>query len=237
MAVPLGFGLGAWPLSHVGAFSLPGAAAAAVPPGRSWLGCAAWVWAGCLAFVLRGCVCPAGCCCGGCAAGARLGGCAAWDWAGCLHFISRGCRLLWCFQAASYLSVFNAFACRLALVTSGGVRCCFGLPPFVNNRPLSEGAAGVSRLGGGLAHVPSLPALLSLYAKVPRVLIHAGDLLFLLLTRFQGGDDLVLRGHALAFGVLSLEIAAQVAGGLSGEQFYQGQGQDVRCQKHPVRLP
>ena len=112
LAVPLGFGLGAWPLSHVGAFSLPGAAAAASPPGRFGVGCAAWDWVGCLAFVLR-----------------------------------RYC-LLWRFQAASYLSVFNAFACRLALVTSGGVRCCFGLPPFVNNRPLSEGAAGVSRLGG-----------------------------------------------------------------------------------------
>ena len=154
------------PLSCVGSFVRLGVAAAASPPGRSWLGCAAWVWAGCLAFVLRGCVCPAGCCCGGCAAGARLGGCApvfglgawpvicvsafdlpdvaaaalppmrswvgcaAWDWAGCLPFISRRFRLLWRFQAASYLSVFNAFACRLALVTSGGVRYRFGFPPL-----------------------------------------------------------------------------------------------------------
>ena len=50
-----------------------------------------WVWAGCLAFVSRGCVCPAGCCCGGYAAGARLGGCAAGVWTGCLAFVSRGC--------------------------------------------------------------------------------------------------------------------------------------------------
>ncbi len=48
-------------------------------------------------LVLRGCVYPAGCCCGGLAAGARLGGCAAGDWAGCLGFVSRGCVCpAWC---------------------------------------------------------------------------------------------------------------------------------------------
>ena len=110
-------------------------------------------------------------------------------------------------------------------------------PPLVNNRPLSEGAAGVSRLGGrvGTRTIPSGFALT--ICKSPPCACALGGLAVLFLTRFQGGDDLVLRGHALAFGVLGLEIAAQVAGGLGGEQFYQGQGQDVRCQKHPVRLP
>ncbi len=97
------------PSSCVGAFVLPGAAAAAMPPVRSWGGCAAWVWAGCVArrlawallscrvplrrlcrrdaleeavplgvgpgawpVVLRGRFCPAGCCCGGFAAGTLL---------------------------------------------------------------------------------------------------------------------------------------------------------------------
>ena len=44
-----------------------------MPPGRSWVGCAAWVWLGCLACVLRWRVCSAGCCCGGFAAGALWG--------------------------------------------------------------------------------------------------------------------------------------------------------------------
>ncbi len=58
--------------SRVGDFVLPGAAAAAMPPVRSWGGCAAWDWAGCVACVSRGRFCPAGCCCGGFAAGTLL---------------------------------------------------------------------------------------------------------------------------------------------------------------------
>ena len=37
LAVPLGFRLGAWPSSRVGAFIQPGAAAAALPPVRVWV--------------------------------------------------------------------------------------------------------------------------------------------------------------------------------------------------------
>ena len=40
LAAPLGFGVGAWPLSCAGAIDLPGTAAAAVPPVRIWVGCA-----------------------------------------------------------------------------------------------------------------------------------------------------------------------------------------------------
>ena len=59
MAVPLGLELGAWPLTCVGAFDLPGVAAAASPPVRVWVGCAAGAWTGCAAFVSNGCACPA----------------------------------------------------------------------------------------------------------------------------------------------------------------------------------
>ena len=34
------------PSSRVGALILPGAAAAALPPVRVWVGCAAWAWVG-----------------------------------------------------------------------------------------------------------------------------------------------------------------------------------------------
>ena len=44
-----------------------------MPPVRVWVGCAAWVWVGRLACVSRRCVCPAGCGCGGFAAGALWG--------------------------------------------------------------------------------------------------------------------------------------------------------------------
>ena len=46
LAVPPGFGLGAWPASRVDRFILPVVAAAAMPPVRIWVGCAAWVEAG-----------------------------------------------------------------------------------------------------------------------------------------------------------------------------------------------
>ena len=65
------------------------------PPVRFGVGCALWVLAGCMACDLRWRVCPAGCCCGGSAAGARLGGCAsrcfcgAAGWA--LRLVGRAC--------------------------------------------------------------------------------------------------------------------------------------------------
>ena len=74
LAVPLEFGLGAWPSSRAGALILPGAAAAALPPVRFGVGCAAWVWLGawpasCVgAFVLPG------------AAAAALAAGALWGW-------------------------------------------------------------------------------------------------------------------------------------------------------------
>ena len=73
LAVPLEIGLGDWSVSRVGAFVQLDAAAAASPPVRVWVGCAAWVCAGRLGCVSRGCVYPTGCCCGGFAAGAHLG--------------------------------------------------------------------------------------------------------------------------------------------------------------------
>ena len=127
VAVPLGIGLGAWPLSCVGASVLMGVAAAAMPPGRSWLGCAAWVWAGYLACVSRWCVYPVGCCCGGYAAGTLL----AWL---CPYNLGEHC---------------TAPADMLRL--HGTLPASF---PLINNRPLSEGAAGGSRLGeGGYKHL------------------------------------------------------------------------------------
>ena len=43
LAAPLGLGVGAWLSSRVGAFILPGAAAAAVPPVRVWVAVPLWV--------------------------------------------------------------------------------------------------------------------------------------------------------------------------------------------------
>ena len=60
------------PSSCVGAFVLPGAAAAAMPPVRSWGGCAAWVWAGCVARRLAWALLSCRCRCGGYAAGTLL---------------------------------------------------------------------------------------------------------------------------------------------------------------------
>ena len=122
VAAPLGFGPGTWPLSRVGAFIRSGAAAAASPPGRSWLGCAAWDWAGCVACVSRWCVYPVGCCCGGYAAGALLG------WL-CPYNLGEHC---------------TAPADMLQL--HGTLPASF---PLINNRPLSERAAGASRRGSG----------------------------------------------------------------------------------------
>ena len=68
-----------------------GAAAAALPPVRSWVGCAAWVRLGAWpvsrvgAYILPGAAAAA-------SPPVRVrGGCAAWDWAGRLAFVSRWC--------------------------------------------------------------------------------------------------------------------------------------------------
>ena len=52
------------------------------PTVRVWVVCAAGAWAGCVALVSRWRAYPAGCSCGGCAAGARLGRLRRWglDW-------------------------------------------------------------------------------------------------------------------------------------------------------------
>ena len=145
------------PLSCVGSFVRLGVAAAALPPGRSWLGCAAWVWAGCLALVSRRCVSPAGRCCGGFAAGAL------WGWL-CRLGLGwvLGLRLASVLppMALSGRFVFISIQCLCLPSCAGDFRrrsIPLWLPPFVSNRPLSEGAAGVSRLGGrvGTRTIPS----------------------------------------------------------------------------------
>ena len=73
-------------------------------------------------LISRGCVCPAGCCCGGYAAGARLG------WL-CPYNLGEHC---------------TAPADMLQL--HGTLPASF---PLINNRPLSERAAGASRRGSG----------------------------------------------------------------------------------------
>ncbi len=88
----------------------PCVAAAALPPVRFWVGCAAWVWLGAWGAVLRRCVFPAGCCCGGFAAGARLGWLCHWVLAGCM-----ACVLRW--------RVFPAGCCCGGF----GRRCALGL--------------------------------------------------------------------------------------------------------------
>ena len=61
------------PLSCVGAFDQLDAAAAAMPPVRFWVAVPFGFRLGAWPLVSRGRVCPAGCSCGGFAAGARLG--------------------------------------------------------------------------------------------------------------------------------------------------------------------
>ena len=84
LAVPFGFWLGAWPSSCAGAFVLPGAAAAAMPPVRFEVGCAigfgsgAWRVSRVGAYILPGAAAAA-------SPPVRIWvGCAAWVWAGCM---------------------------------------------------------------------------------------------------------------------------------------------------------
>ena len=137
----LGLGWAHGLLSRVCVAILPDAAAAALPPVRFWAGCAAWVSAGCLACVSCWCGYPAGYCCGGYAAGALLG------WL---------CRL-----GLGWAPGFRLAWVRLSCGGAGHVdapQLCWTLPPLfslANNRPLSEGAAGVSRLGErGISAIP-----------------------------------------------------------------------------------
>ena len=75
----------------------PGTAAAAVPPVRFWVGCAAWGSAGCLACVSRWCVYPAGCSCGGfgrrCAFGLAVPLGFGWVLGLCLALVRISCRV------------------------------------------------------------------------------------------------------------------------------------------------
>ncbi len=73
LAVPLEIGLSAWHAPRVGAFVQPVAAAAAMPPVRFGVGCAAWGLTGRLGCVSRGRACPVWCGCGDYAACAHLG--------------------------------------------------------------------------------------------------------------------------------------------------------------------
>ena len=141
LAAPLGLGLGAWVVvSRVCGYParccFGGFAAGALLGWLCRLGSA-----GCLACVSRWCVYPAGCCCGGCATGALLG------W---LCRLGLGWALGFCLAWV-----------RLSCGGAGHVdapQLCWTLPPLfslANNRPLSEGAAGVSRLGErGISAIP-----------------------------------------------------------------------------------
>ena len=131
LAVPFGFWLGAWPASCVGAFILPGAAAAALPPVRVWVGCAlglgwgAWRVSRVGAYILPD------------AAAAALPpvrfwvGCAAWVWAGCM---------------AAWM------CCGYA-----GHRRSFS--PYKQSPPL-RGGCRRQPAGGGVINVPAPPASL-----------------------------------------------------------------------------
>ena len=86
-------------------------------------------------LISRRCVFSAGCCCGGFAAGARLGGCALWFLAGrlalSLALVRLSCRTLLrrlCRRCAFGLAV------PLGFGLGGGY--CFTFFPFINNRPL-----------------------------------------------------------------------------------------------------
>ena len=143
------------PLSRVGAFILPDAAAAASPPVRVWVAVPlglGWVLGRHLALVRLPCRVLLRRLCRRCAFG----------WAVPLGFgvgtrpVSRaGAFILPCFAAAALAAgALWGWLCRLglgwALVRADVLRIRWTLMspfPLTNNRPLSEGAAGASRLG------------------------------------------------------------------------------------------
>ena len=108
-----------------------------------------------LASVSRWRVYPAGYGCGGCAADALLGWLCRLGLGGHLAFVSRGCVCpAWCCYGGFAAGALLAWLCRLGLGWVLGrvdvLRIRRTLPasfPLINNRPLSEGAAGASRLG------------------------------------------------------------------------------------------
>ena len=126
-------------------------------------------------WVLRGLYCPAGRGCSGpssrvgalilpgaaaaaLAAGALLGGCAAWDWAGCVPSTRVGAFVLLDAAAAAMAAgALLGWLCPYNLgehctAPADMLRLHGTLPasfPLINNRPLSEGAAGASRRGSG----------------------------------------------------------------------------------------
>ena len=136
LAVPLEFGLGAWPASCVGACFLPGAAAADLAAGALWGWLCHWVLAGCMACVLRWRVCPAGCSC---------------------HALPP--VRFWSVLRLSLRGVLHTWEKHYPWVYRGCVNYRCTPFPLINNRPLSEGAAGASRLGEGrYIEKPSGPA-------------------------------------------------------------------------------
>ena len=87
----LGLGWAHGLLSRVCVAILPDAAAAALPPVRFWVGCAAWVRLGAWPVSRVGAYILLGVAAAAVPPGRFWVGCAAWDWAGRLAFVSRGC--------------------------------------------------------------------------------------------------------------------------------------------------
>ena len=76
----------------LGALVLLGAAAAALPPGRFWVGCAPGLRLGAWPSSYVGGAYPAWCCCGGFAAGRFEVGCAAWSGAEDMRAVDRAVK-------------------------------------------------------------------------------------------------------------------------------------------------
>ena len=127
----IGFGVGAWTLLCVGAFNLPGVAAAALPPGRSWVAVP-------LGFRLG--VWPS----------SRVG---AFNLRVLLRRLCRRGALGWLCR----LGLGWVLAPRWCVVAARDIAVPF---PLINNRPLSEGDAGFSRLGVASGYLFLSPALL-----------------------------------------------------------------------------
>ena len=172
LAVPFGFWPGAWPSSRAGALILPGAAAAALPPVRFWVGCAIGFWLGAWpASCVGACFLP-GAAAAALAAGALWGWLCHWVLAGCMACVLRwrvcpaGCSChalppvrFWSVLRLSLRGVLHTREKHYSWVYRGCVNYLCTPFPLINNRPLSEGAAGASRLGEGrYIEKPSGPA-------------------------------------------------------------------------------